>query len=280
MANPFSGQLVGFNAGIPNARRGLVELYKTRAKGRRREAASLSGLYGGATRSLQASTKQGLADVGAGTAAGYGLVSANGYDVDPAQVSQLRGVVARGAAPFSTLIKGGGAARAGELSAFGRAASVEQRSLAGALPREQSAALSELEQGIVSTQTGLAAQAADYSAQQSFLGTQTRYYNQLAQQAGLQAGQPGLGGASTSAPENWIIQHESSGSVNADNPRSTAFGLGQLLYQNRVKYGRVLGVDPNTRDYNSQLAMMRLYIKDRYGTAQAAMEFWQAHGWY
>lgn len=280
MANPFSGQLAQFNAGIPNARRGLVDLYKTRAKGRRREATTLSNLYGGATRSLQGSTRQGLADVAAGARAGYGLVSANGYDVDPAQTAQLQGLVQRGAAPFSTLIKGGGAARAGELTGFGHAASAEQQSLAGALPRERSAALSELEQGIVSTQTGLAAAAADFSAQNSFLGQQTRYYNQLAQQAGLQAGQPGLGGAQPTAPEAWIIQHESSGSVSADNPRSTAFGLGQLLYSNRVKYGRVLGVDPNTRDYGSQLAMMRLYIKDRYGTAQAAMEFWQRNGWY
>lgn len=280
MANPFSGQLSQFNAGIPNARRGLVELYKTRSKGRKREATTLSGLYGRAAGSLQASTKQGLADVAAGGRAGYGLVSANGYDVDPAQTAQLQGVVSRGAAPFSTLIQSGGAARSGELTAFGKAASTEQRSLAAALPRERSAALSELEQGIVSAQSGLAAAAADYQSQQSFVGQQTRYYNQLAQQAGLQAGQPGLGGAGLSAPESWIIQHESSGNVNADNPRSTAFGLGQLLYANRVKYGRTLGVDPNTRDYNSQLAMMRLYIKDRYGTAQAAMEFWQRNGWY
>lgn len=279
MANPFDQQLAQFNAGIPSARQGLVALYRQRGKARKKEATSLSSLYGGADRTLAASTRRGVADVAAGTAAGFGLVGTNGYDVDPTQAAQLRGVVSRGSAPFSGLIQGRGAARAGELRGFGSAAAGEQRALAGALPREQSAALSELEQGIVSTQTGIAAQAADWAAQQSFVGQQARYYNQLAQQAGLQAGQPGLQGG-LSAPESWIIQHESSGNVAADNPRSTAFGLGQLLYANRVKYGRVLGVDPNTRDYNAQLAMMRLYIKDRYGTAQAAMEFWQRNGWY
>lgn len=280
MANPFSSQLAGFNAGIPNARAGLVALYKTRSQGRRRAGHQLGQLYGRAEGQLAASTRQGVRDVGAGAAAGYGLVEGNGYSLDPAQVGQLTGLVQRGAAPFSGLIAGRGRAQLGELQGFGNAATREQAQLRGALPRERSAALSELEQGIVDTQSGLAAQAADFASQQSFLGQQTRYYNQLAQQAGLQAGQPGLGGSQLTAPESWIIQHESSGDVTADNPRSTAFGLGQLLYSNRVKYGRILGVDPNTRDYNAQLAMMRLYIKDRYQTAQAAMAFWQAHGWY
>src|SRR5215216_6688130 len=40
----------------------------------------------------------------------------------------------------------------------------------------------------------------------------------------------------TSAAERWIILRESSGDPTADNPASTAFGLGQLLLGNRILY--------------------------------------------
>jgi len=278
--NPYSAQLAGFNANIGGARRGVVDLYRQRRRGREQTYNQLGALYGGAQRQSAASTKAGLANVAGGARAGYGLVQSNAYGMDPAQASQLQGVVQRGAAPFSTLIQGQGSAEQGRLAGFGRAATGEQQQLKASLPREQSAALSELEQGIVGAQSALAAQASDFGQQQSFLGRQQAFYNMAAQQAGLQAGQPALGPGQTSSAESWIIQHESSGDPNAQNPKSTALGLGQLLWANRVKYARVLGADPNTRDANTQLAMMRLYVRDRYGTAQAAMQFWQAHGWY
>jgi len=93
--------------------------------------------------------------------------------------------------------------------------------------------------------------------------------------AGLIARRGGL-----SAAEAWIIARESGGSVFADNPTSTAFGLGQLLLSNRQYYGRLLGFSPSTVSYSEQLAMFRAYVRDRYGTAENAKAFWQAHGWY
>jgi tape measure domain-containing protein len=87
-----------------------------------------------------------------------------------------------------------------------------------------------------------------------------------------------IGGAS--AAEQWIINHESGGRTTARNPTSTAFGLGQLILANRIAYGRQLGVDPNTTNASAQLAMMRMYIHDRYGTAENAEAFWKAHHWY
>lgn len=83
-----------------------------------------------------------------------------------------------------------------------------------------------------------------------------------------------------SAAEHWIIQHESAGKVWADNPTSSAFGIGQLLWSNRVHYGRILHVSPRTTSYKAQLAMFRLYVRDRYRTATAAMRFRMRHGWY
>jgi hypothetical protein len=81
----------------------------------------------------------------------------------------------------------------------------------------------------------------------------------------------------TSAAERWIIMRESSGDPTADNPTSTAFGLGQLLLGNRILY---LGSDYATTGCGKQLWAFRAYVRDRYGTAERAMAFWQANGWY
>jgi septal ring factor EnvC (AmiA/AmiB activator) len=81
----------------------------------------------------------------------------------------------------------------------------------------------------------------------------------------------------TSAAEHWIIMHESGGDPTADNPTSTAFGLGQLLLGNRILY---LGQDYATIDCGKQLWAFRAYVHDRYGTAERAQAFWQANGWY
>ena len=78
----------------------------------------------------------------------------------------------------------------------------------------------------------------------------------------------------------WIIQRESGFKPTADNPKSTAFGLGQLIKQNRNSYAKKLGFHPDTIDPNQQLAMMLMYIKDRYGTAAKARRFKEANGWY
>ena len=81
----------------------------------------------------------------------------------------------------------------------------------------------------------------------------------------------------TSAAERWIIMRESSGDPTADNPTSTAFGLGQLLLGNRILY---LGRDYVTTDCGRQLWAFRAYVRDRYRTAERAMAFWRANGWY
>jgi len=83
--------------------------------------------------------------------------------------------------------------------------------------------------------------------------------------------------AGTSAAERFIVEHESGGYPGAQNPSSTAFGLGQLLLDQRLRH---LGADYATTDCARQLAAFRAYVRDRYGTAEAAMAFWLAHHWY
>jgi peptidoglycan hydrolase CwlO-like protein len=82
----------------------------------------------------------------------------------------------------------------------------------------------------------------------------------------------------TSDAEFYIIMHESHGDPAARNPSSTAFGLGQLLLSQRINY---LGADlADTLDCGLQLRAFRGYVRDRYGTAEAAQAFWVAHHWY
>lgn len=89
------------------------------------------------------------------------------------------------------------------------------------------------------------------------------------------------GGGWTGDPDlDWIISKESGGKTSAKNPRSSAFGLGQLIAANRRAYGQRLGFNPDTTDFNQQLAMMREYIRERYGNARAARQFWERKGWY
>ena len=96
-----------------------------------------------------------------------------------------------------------------------------------------------------------------------------------------QAGQVRGGGkcdlSGTSDAEYFIIMKESGGDPTADNPRSTAFGLGQLLIDGRRHY---LGANADTTDCSLQLQAFRGYVRDRYGTAENARAFWVSHGWY
>ena len=96
-----------------------------------------------------------------------------------------------------------------------------------------------------------------------------------------QAGQIRGGGkcdlSGTSDAEYFIIMKESGGDPTADNPTSTAFGLGQLLLDLRR---RILGANSDTIDCGLQLMAFRTYVRERYGTAENARAFWVAHGWY
>lgn len=80
--------------------------------------------------------------------------------------------------------------------------------------------------------------------------------------------------------ESWIIQHESDFNPNAVNPSSGAFGIWQGLGSTLTTYAHRFGFDTHTTDPHQQLTMFRAYVKDRYGTAENAMAFWQKHHWY
>jgi septal ring factor EnvC (AmiA/AmiB activator) len=133
----------------------------------------------------------------------------------------------------------------------------------------------------VAALAGAAASLRARSAELRDLIRQEELARQRAAAQGGGRGPTGSGGrcdlSGTSAAEHWIIMHESGGDPTADNPTSTAFGLGQLLLGNRILY---LGQDYATTDCGKQLSAFRAYVRDRYGTAENAQAFWRANGWY
>jgi len=66
----------------------------------------------------------------------------------------------------------------------------------------------------------------------------------------------------------------------AKNKTSSAFGIWQGLYPTRVKYAAKIGVHPNTTDVHEQIGMFRVYVQDRYGTAEKALAYHKANGYY
>tara|TARA_R110000868_G_C10972640_1_gene770693 strand:+ start:26363 stop:26893 length:531 start_codon:yes stop_codon:yes gene_type:complete len=87
--------------------------------------------------------------------------------------------------------------------------------------------------------------------------------------------------ASLDEYERALIQKESSFRTTAKNPKSSAFGLFQLLDYNRVKYARIAGVEnPDTTEAYEQIAMGRAYIAHRYDNAKIAYFFHVQNSWY
>ena len=80
--------------------------------------------------------------------------------------------------------------------------------------------------------------------------------------------------------EQALMAHESHGWPTADNPTSTAYGCGQLLAGHRARFAKRCATTPNTTNPTASLCLMRAYITDRYGTADKALRFRRARGWY
>ena len=74
---------------------------------------------------------------------------------------------------------------------------------------------------------------------------------------------------------SWIIMKESSWNPNAQNPKSTAYGLFQFLDATWKGYGC-----PKTTDITIQTHCGIKYIKARYGTPQEAKKFHINNNWY
>lgn len=84
-----------------------------------------------------------------------------------------------------------------------------------------------------------------------------------------------LSGVPAAARE--LIMRESGGRPTAQNPNSTAFGLGQLLIGNRI---RLMGDDYASTDCSKQFEAFSQYTLGRYGSFENALAFHNDKGWY
>lgn len=75
-----------------------------------------------------------------------------------------------------------------------------------------------------------------------------------------------------------IVKRESGFNPTAQNPKSTAYGYAQFLKSTRAAYEKKTGL--NYSNPVHQLAMMYQYVKDRYGSPDAAIAFWNKNHWY
>lgn len=75
-----------------------------------------------------------------------------------------------------------------------------------------------------------------------------------------------------------LIGRESSWNPGIKNDHSSAYGYGQFLSSTRKQYEKKSGLSYN--DPTNQIIMTAMYVKDRYGTPEAALKFWDKKGYY
>ena len=223
MADPYAAQLKGFTSSIPNARRGLIDLYKTAAAQHRSHYNEMGKLYGGRQqqhrRAVRAASQQAIGGFGA---QGLKDVAASGYDMGDADTrAAVRGMLKEGTSPFAGYLKTEGAAQGALYRGLKGAEQYEDKTLKTGLAREQPAALSELEQGIIDTQTQPGRPVERLPAAQSQFQAQQQQYMQqmLSYQGQIAGGAQGWAPAAVAARAAW--RRPSSGS-STRSPRATS----------------------------------------------------------
>lgn len=85
-------------------------------------------------------------------------------------------------------------------------------------------------------------------------------------------------------PQSWVaaltelVGRESSWNPTIKNPKSTAHGYAQFLDKTEAAYTKKMGL--NYGNPVHQLVMMAQYVKDRYGTPEKALAFWDKNHYY
>lgn len=75
-----------------------------------------------------------------------------------------------------------------------------------------------------------------------------------------------------------LVKRESGFNPKAKNPTSTAHGYAQFLKSTRSNYEKKTGLSYDVPV--NQLIMMMQYVKDRYGSPDKALNFWNKNNWY
>jgi hypothetical protein len=206
LENPYTAQLSAFNQGIGNARRGLKDLYKLRRRGVEQHYNYLGELYGSAKATTDRQYAASSKALGGFTQGGVALARQSGYQLDDAQVARaVNDIVGQATRPYAAYLGAEGKAQDAYYHGLKGAEKYEDKTLKVGLAREQPAALSELEQGIVDTQSNLQTQAGAFATQQAYNASMQGWMNQMLgyqrQQAlGAQGSGGGFGGSGKESP--------------------------------------------------------------------------------
>lgn len=83
-----------------------------------------------------------------------------------------------------------------------------------------------------------------------------------------------------------MLDRESDFRPAAKNPTSSAFGMGQLITSNRIKYAAIarksnpLLINPDTTVPIQQFQMFRAYVRGHHQTTDQALAHHNAKNWY
>jgi len=291
--NPYTQQLGQLPQLGGDARSAINQIYKNlgatitpfntqlQAEDKRRRQ-DIANLISRQTKDNAALRQTGIADI-------LRVAGQSSGTVDDAEKAFLSNLVGRKQEQFNTAGLADLGARGAYQGSIKKLDTQLVRDLRASAIREKQARQAELEQNLLGFGTSLRTNAALFDAQMQQLNQTQGVLDQ-----GIGSVQGGGGGgiqqsngsyrvgqaSGLSAAEAWIIQHESGGDPMAQNPHSTAHGIGQFLDSTDRAYSAKLGFPYRTTDPAQQLAMFRAYIRDRYGTAENAQRFWQANGWY
>jgi hypothetical protein len=196
VANPYTQQLGEFNQGIGNARRGLIDLYKLRRRNIGKEWRGLSKMYADSYNLNQAQYGSSTKALAAGATNATNAAKASGWNLDDAETARaVAAIVRQGSQPYAQFLGAERKAQGQWFKDYKTGELRETNALLTGLKREQPAALSELEQGIVDTQSNLQTQASAFAQQQAYNNSMQAFQNQmLGFQRQLALGASGMGG--------------------------------------------------------------------------------------
>ena len=199
--------------------------------------------------STQADSLAAVADLqasGAASSAASASASAAAQKAAAAKAAAARAAAEKAAAHKAAVLKAAAAKAAAQKAAANKAAAEKaaaQRAAARAAADQQAASRSETRSSLSGSPQEIAAQIVPADQLASF---------------------------------SEIISHESGWNVHASNPSSGAYGLAQALPGSKMASAGSDWQDSAA----TQIRWALGYMNDRYGSPNAAWQFWQANNWY
>jgi len=196
VANPYTAQLGSFRANLPNARRGLTDLYRLRERALAGQAATAPRGFEDAAKRITSSGTNALKGLEGQIGDLTATLGQSAYGGGRDDLAVLDTKAREGIDPYRQALTSSANASAQWLRSGGKAEAEQYRYLREGVLREQTAAQSELESGVVDITSNLQMQAGQFAAQQQLNAQMAQYFNAAVQ---MQNGGPGRAGVTGAA---------------------------------------------------------------------------------